>query len=568
MSKKDEKEYGEELEDSGIGIKAIPKYYQTKLESADILTDNILHAAVVDLKASIRYDERFKAEGNVRALENKVLKQKFKNNEGNSIRARILKKGEVSNYYAKFQEMADHGLYGIRESRKMIINFMGKEVDLTQMFAKFTKYISNLNLGYNIIADATSYVTGVYNNAVDALVGDYYHKSSVIRATRDLRMMIAKYVSETGAVQKESELSHWMEFFNIQDAEDKLNQSNSGRLVRMLSKSAFGASKLANLGVTPKNMLILLHDYKFYNGKFQSSREFERNLRIENNEIKKSEIDARWKQLNDSLYDNLIVDPKKGILPRENFKAKFGEENYQEKLNDLQVILTNKLTQINQSIDGVISASDQTAAQRDVITNALMLHRGWFIINLTRKFKGRHFNIATGQIDSGHYNQVLSRFGKIIKRGLKKDFVDVVEDHELRNFKRMGIDAVGMILLTVLLNAMLEGDDEDDTEIENFAQLITMRLVGETQSQGLLGIVGTGVDIYENPIVQTSTLKNFSDAWKAYKKGNDEDLQRALLNNILPAKRYFQYSDLKTQLDNYRYHNKETLLGVTGTMEE
>ena len=74
---------------------------------------------------------------------------------------------------------------------------------------------------------------------------------------------------------------------------------------------------------------------------------------------------------------------------------------------------TNSL--INQGVDAIISNADQIRAQRDALVNAFMLHRSWFIINMTRKFKGEHFNLATGQYEAGHYSSVVGSVNKMVK---------------------------------------------------------------------------------------------------------------------------------------------------------
>src|SRR5690606_18150939 len=102
------------------------------------------------------------------ALEYKISQQQFRNRGGVGTKSRIGVRGEVSNYAKKLQEMTDYHLYGIRESRRMVTTVMGKEVDFTQLFSRITGYIAKLNLGYNVIADATSYTTGLYNNLIDA----------------------------------------------------------------------------------------------------------------------------------------------------------------------------------------------------------------------------------------------------------------------------------------------------------------------------------------------------------------------------------------------------------------
>ena len=113
-SKTDEKEYGEEIDGekpSDVTVKVIPKYFNTKLKSADIVTDNTFNAAMLDYEAALRYNERVLAERELKALEDKISDQTFIDGGASAKRGKIYKKGETSNYLWKSQEMLDHHLY-------------------------------------------------------------------------------------------------------------------------------------------------------------------------------------------------------------------------------------------------------------------------------------------------------------------------------------------------------------------------------------------------------------------------------------------------------------------------
>ena len=565
-SKIDEKEYGEQIDETGATIKLIPKYFQAKLESVDLVTENTLEAVMVDLKGSIRYQERVSVEREVKAYEYAISQQKFKNGGNNSLNGRILKKGEVSNYYEKAQEMADYYLYGIKQNRQIVTTIFGREVDLTQLFNTITTYIRNVNLGFNAISDLTSYTTGLYNNYLDTLTGDFYHKSSAIKASGQLPKMIADYALEAGKMKKTSKLAHLMEFFGIKNAEDRLGLSSFATPLRMANKTMFSMSELANLPITPRNMLTILHDFKYHNGYFKSYNDFYRDMKTTNKDMTKAEIDSIWKSMDDTFFENITIDPEKGVLMGDNFREKYGEKA-EEEFEYIVVKMTDKISQINQNVDAILSESDKIAAQRDAMTNALLLHRSWFIINMTRKFKGRHFNIATGQIESGHYSNLLNSMRKIIKnrlinRGDVKDANDALEMHEWANLVRFGFDAAGVMILIALSNALLAGDDDDDSAIENLGQLIALRTTSESQSQNLLGMFGGAYEIYKEPIPQ---MRTFTDLYKGITQFGKPEKRRLLYKQFLPYRRLEQMSDLQSQIQSYLYFNGlegYTLIGV------
>lgn len=552
QTKKDEKEYGEELLETGVNIKLIPKYYQDLLEDPSIVTENTLEAIMVDYKASIRYKERVNAERDIKAIEYKISQQKFKNGGGKGLKSRILKKGEVSGYYEKAQEMADYHLYGIRQNRQMKTMILGKEIDFATVFNSITKYVRNVNLGFNFITDLTSYTTGLYNNKLDQLAGDFYHKSSSRKASKVLPKMIAEYVGESGAMAKKTELGHLTEFFGIFDPLERLEESTRNRILRAGTKSMYFASKLANLPITPKNMMAVLYDFKYHNGKFVDYNTFSRLMRMEKEDIKKAEIDALWKSNTDTVYSNLNIDKESGVNFNEKFREKFGDKA-EEEFDILHERLTAKITQVNQSVDSIISEADQVSGQRDALINATLMHRGWFIINMTRKFKGKHFNLATGQIEEGHYRTALNMLSKLggLRHG-RKAFLEQSEEQEIRNLKRFGYDAAGIMLLIALSNALLSADDDDDTTIENLAQLIALRTTNESTSQSILGIPGSIEEIYSEPVMQFRSIK---DAFTGVTKEGKSD---KLYRNFLIYRRPKQLSDLQKQISSYLYFNGST----------
>ena len=568
----DEKEYGEQINNTGINIKKVPKYYQQRVENPNFLTQNTLQASLVSLKASIRYKERLLAEQDIKAIEYKISQQSFKSSGGNSVKARLQKKGEVSNYYAKAQEMADYHLYGIRQNRKMITTIFGKEVDFTQIFSRFTQYVRNVNLAYNPLVDITSYTTGVYNNLIDTIAGDYYHKSSVAQASSRLPKLMALYMSEEGGIKKTSELNHLLEWLNVFSEDERLNMSAYSRMTRIASNSFYLGAKIANLPVTPRNMLAILYDNKFHNGRFKSYNEFARDMRVENKSISSKEVTARWAKNTDTFYSNLKIDPNLGISMGENFKSKFGDKS-EDEFDFYHEKLTAKITQVNQSVDSIVSNEDQTASQRDVLTNALMMHRSWFLINMTRKWKGKHFNLATGQYEAGHYNTAVGTIKKLIGNSLSKEdrkaYREIIEEHEIRNLIRAGIDGIGILLLVGLTNMLMADDDDDDSTLENLAQLIALRTTNETQSQHIIGSYGTIKSIYEDPLVQRRLVSDLVfGAAPAVGLIEDEKKKAKFWRQNIIGRRLHQWEDLNMQISSYIHFNKETLLWVNAAQKD
>lgn len=557
-SKIDEKEYGEELGDTGEVIKNIPRYFQSRLESPELITQNVMEAQMLYLKEAIRYQERVNAQAEMQALEYSISQQRLKSRTGVKSKSRITGRGQVSNTHEKAQEMVDYYLYGVKQSRRIVRNVLGLEVDFTQIFSKLTRYNQIVNLALSPITDATSLTTGLYNNGIEALVGEYYDKSAGRWAASKLPAMLAKYVQESGKLVKDSELNHLLEFVGIEDAENKINESLQGRGMRMLNKSYFAMSKMANLPVTPMNMLAIMKDYKWYapQGQFISYNDFLRIQREQNKAATGTAVRQMWSGLNDSFYDNLEI-TQEGVKMNQSFKDKF-PENSEEAFEQVRVKLTAKIKQINQNVDSLLSQEDQVRAKRDVAMNAFLMHRSFFIINMTRRFKEKSLNLSTGQVEEGHYRKVLHTMRKLTKHGMKALDIDngIVEEQEVRNLKRFGIEMGAAIIFAGILHAVDLGDeDEEGNYFAKAAELIGLRTFNETISSQIVGIPGTGYEMYENPIIQFNTFKN---TYKAITK--PEDFWKYMGKNFLVGRRYQQLDDMNEQVSAYRHFNDKTLM--------
>jgi len=566
QSKIDEKEYGEQIEgaaQSELSVGIIPKYFQQRVKNSEILTENVFTAAITDYEAALRYKERSNSEREFKALIDKIGNQNLINSGLSTLKNKIYKKGATSNYYSKAQEMVDHHLYGVRETRAIKVPMFGTEVDLTQTFKGITKAIQKSNLALNPLVDVTSLTTAIYNNVIDRVSGDFYTSSAARKAGKILPRMIVDYVSESGNIKKTSDLNHLLEFYGIVDIKDRTEQSASSRVIRGLSKSQFAMSKLANLPATPRILLSILHDHKFHGGKFRSYNNFKKVKQAKDNKISEASIKAEWNAITETLFDNIKIDKNLGVQIGSKFMEKF-PENSVEEFDELSDRISAKVTHVVQNVDSQVSAADQTAAQRDALTNAFLMHRSWFILNLTRRFKGRHFNITTGQIESGHYIKALTSVHKLATGLIKGDkrVREEMEEHERRNLKRFGFDLLGMAILVGLTNALLAADDDDDSYLEDFAQLIALRTTSETQSAFFHGLLlATPADIYDQPLIQ---VKKTLDAFKAVKLLAIGEFNESYqtVKKITIFNRFNQLGDVQKQVDSYLFFNGLTLTGV------
>lgn len=564
----DDKDYGEQIEGQNLtelGVRILPKYFQTKLEQPNAATENTIHAAMLNLKQSILYKERQKAESDFKALEFAIANQTFQTKGGVLAKRKIEVKGQTSEYLKYAKEYIGHHLYGVRQTRNMHISVGGREFDVTRLVNKMQSFVRFSNLAFNPFVDAVSATTGVLNNLSDRVAGDYYHKSSANKALSQLISLMPEYLSESGKMNKASVLNHLVEFYGLQDFDSKVKNSAYSRAIRMGADSAYKMSKLANIPVGPRSLLAVLNDYRFVDGRFVNWDQFLKIRRNEDKTISSTVVEAEWaKYAEDSLYENIKVD-KKGITFNDKFKGKF--ENPQEEFDKLSLVVSQRAISLAQMSDGVINEYDQVAAQRDVLTNTVMMHRGWLPILLTRRFKTRRYNLSMGRVEEGHFNTLFRFMGDAIKslKGGKpiKEVIADMEQFEKNNLRRSAFESTLWIGLLLLGEAILGADDDDDSYFEDLMQYIYVRTVSEYSSQQVFGITGTLVDVVKNPVVPIRTLEAIEPVQLLGNlvTGDFAEIGKKLQKNTI-LKRVTQLTDIQQQLDSYRFFNKSTLYNL------
>lgn len=139
-------------------------------------------------------------------------------------------------------------------------------------------------------------------------------------------------------------------------------------------------------------------------------------------------------------------------------------------------------------------------------------------------------------------------------KGGRKAYKEATEEHESRNMKRFGWDAAGIAILVTISNLLLGADDDDDTYIENLAQLIAIRTTNESMSQSILGTPGSIEEIYTNPVMQFGNMYDLATGTYNF---FDEDTRKRdkALKQLLPYRRYKQLTDLEHQVSSYLFFN-------------
>jgi hypothetical protein len=566
----DEKMYGDTVDTKTLvergeelNVKTIPTYFLDQLQDPSLLSQNTIQTELMFLKEAALYQARVQQESDFQSLLRKVEKDDIMSTGLGGKVNKIQKGGQNSSMYMKASEYLDYHLYGVRQTRKMQGDVLGVSVDFTKVINVIQSFTRFGNLAFNPIVDVTSFTTGQTVNWGDRLAGDYYHKSSFDRALRSTPKVF-KYIAESGKIHKRSELNHLMELFTVESIDDRLENSAQGRAVKLIDRSPFGLSKVSNMGIKPQVMFSNLMDVRFIGGKFQSWQQYYNSRKAEDSSLNKKTIESEFKNASkESLYDHLDIS-KQGISFNDKFKDRF--ENPSEEFDKLVRRMSSKIENMIQITDTVINDTDRLAAQRDVLTNQFMMHRGWLPINLAKRFKPEQINFTTGKIEQGHYRSAAEMIAKIVRAGDVRKMNEVIR--EMPKGKRANLIRVtfefGMLAaMAVLANFIFAADDDDDSYLEDALQYAYLRTSREFFASTVLGTGKSVIETLKSPITAIRTLENLEPV-KLLGTTYDAvtgDLDPAwdTVESLTALKRFDQLSDLQEQINSYFHFNESTI---------
>lgn len=559
----DEKVHGETIdafaEGGQINIRTIPTYYLDLVEDPEMLSENTLQAELLMYKQALLYEARTQNEADMNSILRRIENDNIgKLGVGGKI-TNITRGGQVSNLYQKAHEYLGNELYGIKQTRKMQGNIMGRDINFTKVINVIQSFTRFGNLAFNPAVDITSFTTGLTVNLTDRFAEDFYHRSAYDRAFLTIPKVM-QYVSESGKLKKESELNHIFELFGTETIDERLENSAQGRVVKLASRSPFGLSKLSNMGIKPQIVYSTLMDSRFIDGKFQGWQQYYNSQKAKDKTKDKKVIEAEFKAASkESFYDHLVF-TKDGVDFNDTFKERF--EDPTAEFNKQVRKMSSKVESIIQITDTVISETDRTAAQRDVLTNITMMHKGWFPVQLTKRFKAEHINYSTGAMEQGHYVGVAKLIAEMVKTRDPRQVAKMLAElpfHQRANLKRVGADSALLIALIMLSQFIFAADDDDDSYLEDLMQYSFLRMSKEFHSSTLTGMGKSTIGVLKSPITAINTLENLEPFTLLTSAGSlvkgDTDPMWKTIKSLTVAKRWGQIIDVQDQTDTYWYFN-------------
>jgi hypothetical protein len=586
----DEQAFGEELDGEALAktadMRIIPKYFLKRLEEPTDVSTDLFYSSMLLAQQSQLYKARKERYSEFATLNDLALNRAYP--EG--------KAATSTNTYKMFQSYYDHNLFGVKEKRNWRVNVpvLG-QIDVTKVVNVLHGWIRNNSLALNFVVPVTSWATAEASLLIEKYVGQYVDKNSVSLAGKEFLKISYPAIKENLEIDSKSRLSMLGEHFNIFELSNRFENSMYAKAPRVLAKSMYILHTAGNFVPLSKAMLSQLYGHRVYEGGLADFKQFEKLYKRSNPSATIKDVKNQWELLADkSFYNYLITDEASVSYDYDRLAEdmnRVNDDKFKEDFRNMELGVANKLKKVVERIDGMITNEERTSMQRDVLGRFAMTHKGWLAISAANRFKRRHLNLQTGQMEEGTYyslyNFVVENFNNGLKKGGMKSALAELKDQyvngdevQRENIRRILVDFNFLTLLFLLTLGLGHwADDEEDMWAAQFSAYMLERVTTETSSTQL-GVFGEFYASVKEPLVGVQKLENLFKVTQAFdtdvvKSGRFSGMtnqQVYFLKNVVGAKPTFDIwnaGNLNSLRETYDYFNKdEALIPVAYLIDE
>lgn len=601
MNRVDEKEEGEMTEDGQnikdiTGLRKIPKLYQRRLEDTDDVSREYGMSLMMMYKESVRYQERKNIMPDVIALESDLMSTEFTRAKGSGI----------SNALAMFREHVDAHVFGIKINNKVSTDFnlFGLKLNGASLAKFFNMRSITRAVGFNWVLDGTSAMSGHVQLFKEAGVEEFMLREDLTKAGSKAMSGMGRLFSEAGKLNKSSLENAILETAGLSSLRERFETAGYKRALRIFDNAPFFVANALNappqlLGMYGvMNGLRVVNEEGIADGQVLSWQDYANLKRKKNNKITKKEILAHWKAYQNQSIDNYLKGSDNAVIEfKENnplnppsteiqklkdknlSKAEYDKqlkalkENYQKEVINRT---TRKIATLLSYIDGRINTADMNTASRNVFFQFIMGLKGWFFIDLQRRFRGRiETDPSTGLTAEGHWitmaRMIKETVGQVYTQKDAAVIMDVwndMQDWEKTNIKRNIIDQatlITMMTIGMLVRGIADDDDNEDSALIQLASLIYFRTVAEQSNLQINSAHQTLADVISSPIVAARNFKDIVSAkgWSfdEIEQGNYKGYPKVVqtLAKQTYGKHFFDLKDPRAKNITYRNYNTNYL---------
>lgn len=565
----------------------VPVLNVRNIENLDDVTEDLLYGVMVHTHNAHLYAERQKVLAKSNQLEQLMLNnQKFVGKEAKNTRA-----------YKWFQDYRKINLLGVSELNKVEIPLFGRTVNLTNFLRSFDSYQGLVNVGLNPAVSITSGASAFTFSVSEALLGDFIPTDSYKFGSKRYMANQTAFMSETGKVDKTSEVYLLGEKFGLFNLTERLNGSKYNQALRTLFKdglhgAAHTLTELMTHPYAPTSMYGVLHDYRYVqkaDGSYQLMNFNDFKVQNANQFNTKKEMSEAWKvHEGNSIIKNVNTQGGE-VSYSDNFKDIWNTmhgtdaEALANELEYMENEVTSGTENLVSKIDAKMPMYDKSTASRNALLRFALRHREWFSINMQNRWKSKHYNLNTHKYEEGSYIS-LSTYLKDVysafefKKGASnykefKSVYDTLDSHQQKNIQRVLIDvSISALLIAIgalAIAPMVDDEENKDNWAIQYAGYMYFRLASEQMSVGLAGLPQTK-DVVEAPFVAVNSMKellkpsnySFDEVGTGAYEGHSK-LYKLIAKQTFARHFYDTAYGVTQKSDFFRLNNEWTLMGMS-----
>ena len=409
---------------AGKNLRVLPKYGLYDLADMKDVSTDIYYNTLKMLSGAIAYAVKKDTMSDVLKLESALEGATFANN----------KKGSDSNALKMFKEFVDAQYYGIMRNNKWEVTLMGKKIDLSRVVSSIDRYVRGVNTAWSLAVSVTGLTSSTMFGMTEALTKEHLSDGAYTFGWVESMKDLANYTKDIAQLDRNNKAYLTARLLGMDSFDPLTNSTASGRtfMERLLKEPSHKITEVFTNNTNIHIAYSLLHDTRFYDGKWYSFNEY-RNQRIINNKTTK-EVDVEWGALKDtSLFENYgfnetndkIIVTEKGLkMMADYYRTQFEEElaltgetlTKEELDNKIDAKITEvnstllsgvagRIASLHSFLEGRVRREQSSSATRNAFLNPLLAHRGWFTNTIQRKFKNGHYNFVTNQYETGSLNE-------------------------------------------------------------------------------------------------------------------------------------------------------------------
>ena len=373
-------------------LKFIPTHYISRLEHPESISSDIVGMNAEYFRMAENYSKMAQIAPTMEVILEAIGQRTVTKQEAGSKKAEQII-GTKSQAYTKLEEFLGMTVYGEQKKELWSPTVFNTKISFSKILGEISNYSQITMLGWNIFSAGAGITTAKALNAAETLSNRFYGPKDYAKAlsicTLNLPGMLASTESDTTG----NKVIALMEYMGIvfNDVE-MFKGTQHSRVTRVIGKTIHPMTMwtFADVSIKAPILVATMLNHKLYNGEFISRRNF-----LKTFEGSKKDANRVWNALGETLYDAFEVKDGK-LQVKDQYK------------NSVSVGSVNKVRNIikyvTARIDGVLSDTDKTAAQRNALLRFVFMFRSFLVSNWEdRIVKKKQWNYMIEDFEEAQY---------------------------------------------------------------------------------------------------------------------------------------------------------------------